>query len=112
MLLTQDELQSLVEVKHRSPHRLLGMHPLGDGSGLVARYAVVNRKLAGMDNDGEMDSQRLRELCNDVVALRSAVENRAGTTRMRPAEDRREDRSCDKFVGMPLKSEYDGDSHE
>src|SRR6059036_1023943 len=37
MLLTQDELQSLIGVKHRSPHQLLGMHPLGDGSGLVAR---------------------------------------------------------------------------
>src|SRR5213078_508170 len=37
MALTQPELQSLLEVKNRSPHQLLGMHPLGDGSGLVAR---------------------------------------------------------------------------
>src|SRR5215471_10414603 len=37
MLLTQEELNSLVEVRHRSPHQLLGLHPLGDGSGLVAR---------------------------------------------------------------------------
>jgi 1,4-alpha-glucan branching enzyme len=37
MVLTQDELRSLVEVKQRSPHQLLGLHPLGDGSGLVAR---------------------------------------------------------------------------
>jgi 1,4-alpha-glucan branching enzyme len=37
MLLTHDELRSLVEVRNRSPHMLLGMHPLGDGSGLVAR---------------------------------------------------------------------------
>ncbi len=37
MVLTQDELRSLVEVRNRSPHELLGLHILGDGSGLVAR---------------------------------------------------------------------------
>jgi hypothetical protein len=29
MLLTKDELHSLVELMHQSPHSLLGMHPLG-----------------------------------------------------------------------------------
>src|ERR1044071_7088476 len=42
MLLTRDELQSLIGVQHRSPHQLLGMHPLGDGSGLVARTFLPN----------------------------------------------------------------------
>jgi len=37
MVLTQDELRSLVEARNRSPHQLLGLHVLGDGSGLVAR---------------------------------------------------------------------------
>lgn len=37
MVLTREELRSLVECNNRSPHQLLGMHPLGDGSGLVAR---------------------------------------------------------------------------
>ncbi len=37
MLLTQEELKSLVELRHSSPHTLLGMQPLGDGSGLVVR---------------------------------------------------------------------------
>ncbi len=37
MILTPDELRSLVELRHASPHTLLGMHPLGDGSGLVVR---------------------------------------------------------------------------
>ena len=37
MLLTKEELRSLVELTHQSPHSLLGMQPLGDGSGLVAR---------------------------------------------------------------------------
>ena len=37
MILKPDELRSLVELKHQSPHTLLGMHRLGDGSGLVVR---------------------------------------------------------------------------
>src|SRR5512143_2936430 len=37
MLLTQAELQSLVEVRQRAPHQFLGMHPLADGAGVVAR---------------------------------------------------------------------------
>ena len=37
MVLTQEELRSLVEVKNRSPHQLLGLHVLGKGKGLVAR---------------------------------------------------------------------------
>ena len=37
MLLSPEELASLVEVRHNSPHQLLGMHPLGDDSGLVVR---------------------------------------------------------------------------
>src|SRR6266404_2121889 len=42
MALTQQELQSLLEVRNRAPHQLLGMHPLGDGSGIVARALVPN----------------------------------------------------------------------
>ncbi len=37
MSLTAEELESLINVQHRSPHTLLGMHRLGDGSGLVVR---------------------------------------------------------------------------
>lgn len=37
MILTPEELRSLVELKHQSPHTLLGMHSLGGKSGLVAR---------------------------------------------------------------------------
>ena len=37
MILTPDELRSLVELKHQSPHTLLGMHALGDKSGIVVR---------------------------------------------------------------------------
>jgi len=40
MLLTPDELQSLVGLKLRSPHHFLGMHPLGSGGGVVVRAFV------------------------------------------------------------------------
>ena len=37
MILSPEELRRLVELKHRSPHAILGMHPLADGSGVVVR---------------------------------------------------------------------------
>jgi 1,4-alpha-glucan branching enzyme len=40
MILTPEELTSLVQIQHRSPHQLLGMHPLGDNSGLVVRALI------------------------------------------------------------------------
>ena len=42
MILTPAELESLVQAQHPSPHQLLGMHPLGDGSGLVVRAFLQN----------------------------------------------------------------------
>jgi 1,4-alpha-glucan branching enzyme len=42
MILTQDELQSLVHARHRAPHQLLGMHSLGDDSGIVIRALLPN----------------------------------------------------------------------
>jgi 1,4-alpha-glucan branching enzyme len=42
MVLTREQLQSLVEVKCRSPHELLGMHSLPDGGGLVVRAVIPN----------------------------------------------------------------------
>src|SRR5208283_1352328 len=44
MILTLDELRSLMELKHQSPHTLLGMHPLGDQSGLVVRALLPDAK--------------------------------------------------------------------
>lgn len=37
MVLTRDELRSLVEARNKFPHDLLGMHLLGEGQGVVAR---------------------------------------------------------------------------
>src|SRR6187401_3135665 len=44
MLLTESELGSLIHATHRSPHTLLGMHPLGDGSGVVVRAFLPDAK--------------------------------------------------------------------
>jgi 1,4-alpha-glucan branching enzyme len=37
MLISADELAALAGASHPDPHALLGMHPLGDGSGIVVR---------------------------------------------------------------------------
>src|SRR6267378_7635536 len=42
MILTQAEVDSLIHALLRSPHQLLGMHPLGDGSGVVVRALLPN----------------------------------------------------------------------
>lgn len=42
MVLSHDELRSLVELRNRCPHTLLGLHSLGDRSGLVARALIPN----------------------------------------------------------------------
>ncbi|MGD1086388.1 MAG: 1,4-alpha-glucan branching protein GlgB, partial [Verrucomicrobiota bacterium] len=42
MTLTKDEADSLVKLRHRSPHELLGMHPLAYGSAVVVRVFAPN----------------------------------------------------------------------
>jgi len=44
MILSPEELHSLVELIHQSPHTLLGMHPLGDKSGVVVRTLLPGAK--------------------------------------------------------------------
>jgi 1,4-alpha-glucan branching enzyme len=42
MILTPAELASIIQCQNRAPHQLLGMHPLGDGSGLIVRAFLEN----------------------------------------------------------------------
>ncbi len=71
MLLTPSELDSLTRLIHRSPHTLLGLHPLGDGSGMVGRamipgavavqlVAVHDRSQSALDL-GRLDSSDIFE---------------------------------------------------
>jgi 1,4-alpha-glucan branching enzyme len=60
MILSPEELKSLVEVQHRSPHQLLGMHPLGDGSGVVVRALIPNAAKAEIVPVMEKDKPRIK----------------------------------------------------
>src|SRR4030081_3716802 len=60
MVLTQDELRSLIGVNLRSPHQLLGMHPLGDGSGVVVRALVPNAKQVEIHPVHEKDKPAIK----------------------------------------------------
>lgn len=58
MILTSDELHSLVELIHQSPHTLLGMHPLGDESGLVVRALLPDAAKIEIQPVHEKDKPR------------------------------------------------------
>ncbi|MCL5098310.1 MAG: 1,4-alpha-glucan branching protein GlgB [Candidatus Omnitrophica bacterium] len=60
MILTAAELESLVKVQHSSPHRLLGMHPLGNGSGLVARAFLPSAREVEVVPVEEPDKPRFK----------------------------------------------------
>ncbi len=60
MVLSHAELESLVQVRHRSPHTLLGMHPLGDGSGVVVRAYVPEAVSVEIEPVHEKQKPRIR----------------------------------------------------
>jgi hypothetical protein len=60
MVLTQEELSGLVGVKSRSPHHLLGLHQLKDGSGLVARALVPNAAKVEFEPVHEKDKPTIK----------------------------------------------------
>ncbi|MCW5553095.1 MAG: 1,4-alpha-glucan branching protein GlgB [Verrucomicrobiae bacterium] len=111
MILSRDELQSLVGLKHRSPHQLLGMHPLGDGSGVVVRAFVPGARAIEIQPTHEKKLPRLklkrvhdaglfegmtREI-NRVYAYDLLVTDHAG----------QEQRSRDPYSFLPTLSEPD-----
>src|SRR5690242_19221654 len=60
MILTPEELASLVQVQNRSPHQLLGMHPLGGGGGLVVRALLPNAAKVEVAPTHEKGKPRLK----------------------------------------------------
>jgi 1,4-alpha-glucan branching enzyme len=48
MILTKAEAESLVQLQHRSPHELLGMHRLAGASGLVVRVLAPQARQAAI----------------------------------------------------------------
>src|SRR5258707_15722573 len=98
MVLTQDELRSLVEVNQRSPHQLLGLHPLGDGSGLVARVLAPNAAKVEIQPGHEKDKPVIKlkrvpktdvfegatKEASRVYAYELVITNHGGTLRPTP----------------------------
>jgi 1,4-alpha-glucan branching enzyme len=111
MVLTPDELRSLLELSHQSPHTLLGMHPLGDGSGLVVRAFQPDAAKIEIQPVHEKDKprfalQRIHESgifegvtrsADRVYAYDLVVTNRQGQTR----------RTRDAFSFLPTLGESD-----
>src|SRR5450631_4836279 len=95
MILTKEELRSLVELTHQSPHSLLGMQPLGDGSGLVVRALLPDAKKIEVQPVHEKDKPKFElkripntdvfegftKLANKVYAYDLVVTDKAGRTR-------------------------------
>ncbi len=69
MILTTEELHSLVELIHQSPHTLLGMHPLGDKPGVVARALLPDAAKVALEPVLEKDKPafELRRIPNTDV---------------------------------------------
>src|SRR5205807_444444 len=63
MILTHDELESLIQATNRNPHQLLGMHPLGDGTGVVVRAFLPNAAAVEAVPVSEKDKPKIKLEC-------------------------------------------------
>ena len=111
MILTRDELHSLVELMHQSPHSLLGMQPLGDKSGLVVRAFLPDAARVEIQPTHEktkpkFELQRIHDAglfegvtksANRVYAYDLVITSHQGQTR----------RTRDAFSFLPTLSEPD-----
>ncbi len=111
MLLTKDELHSLVELIHQSPHSLLGMQPLGGGAGLVVRAFLPDAAKVEVQPVHEKDKprftlQRIHEnglfegttkLASRVYAYDLVITDHQGRTR----------RTRDAYSFLPTLGESD-----
>jgi 1,4-alpha-glucan branching enzyme len=111
MLLTKDELHSLVELTHQSPHSLLGMQPLGDKSGVVVRALLPDVKKVEVQPVHEKDKPKFElnripktdvfegvtQLANAVYAYDLVITNNQGQVR----------RTRDAYSFLPTLGESD-----
>jgi 1,4-alpha-glucan branching enzyme len=111
MLLTKDELRSLVGLIHQSPHTLLGMHPLGDQSGVVVRALLPDAKKVEVQPVHEKDRPKFElkripntdvfegvtTLANAVYAYDLVITDQQGKTR----------RTRDAYSFLPTLGEAD-----
>ncbi len=111
MILSREELRSLVELTHQSPHTLLGMHPLGGGSGLVVRALLPDAAKVAIEPVHEKDKpafelkripktdvfEAVTKSVSKVYAYDLAVTDHQGQTR----------RTRDAFSFLPTLGESD-----
>jgi 1,4-alpha-glucan branching enzyme len=111
MLLTKDELRSLVQLTHQSPHSLLGMQPLGDKSGVVVRAVLADAKKVEVQPVHEKGKPKFElkripntdvfegvtKLANSVYAYDLVITNYQGQTR----------RTRDAYSFLPTLGEAD-----
>ena len=111
MILTPDELRSLVELTHQSPHTLLGMHPLGDKSGVVIRALLPDAQKVEIaptheKNKPKLELQRVPNTdifegvtteAKKVYAYDVVITDKAGQTR----------RTRDAYSFLPTLGESD-----
>jgi 1,4-alpha-glucan branching enzyme len=111
MILSREELRSLVELTHQSPHTLLGMHPLGDNSGLVIRALLPDAAKVEIQPVHEKDKPKLElkripntdvfegvtKLAGKVYAYDLVVTNHQGQVR----------RTRDAYSFLPTLGEAD-----
>src|SRR5271156_2527691 len=111
MILTPDELCSLVELKHQSPHTLLGMHPLGDKSGVVVRAFLPDANKVEIQPVHEKDKPKFElkripntdvfegvtKEANAVYAYDLVITDKSGKTR----------RTRDAYSFLPTLGESD-----
>jgi 1,4-alpha-glucan branching enzyme len=77
MLLTQAELESLTQAKNRAPHELLGMHPLGDGSGVVVRAFLPNAAKVAIEPTHEKKKPRIELTRLDAAGFYEGTSNQS-----------------------------------
>jgi 1,4-alpha-glucan branching enzyme len=111
MILTDAELQSLVQLMHQSPHALLGMNPLGGKSGVVVRALLPdadrievqpvhekNKPSFLLERIGQTDIfEGTTRDANSVYAYDLVVTDRQGKTR----------RTRDPYSFLPTLGESD-----
>src|ERR1035441_5805363 len=109
MLLTKDELHSLVGLMHQSPHMLLGMQPLGGGSGLGVRAFLPDAAKVEVQPVHEPDKprfalKRIHEsgLLEGVPESDTRVSASALVVATHPAQPRR---TRDAFSFLPTLGE-------
>jgi 1,4-alpha-glucan branching enzyme len=111
MVLTHGELDSLVQVRHRSPHTLLGMHPLGDGSGVVVRAFIPDAAEVRVEPTHEKDKpaivlQRLH-VSGLFEGISRAVSRVFAYDLVVTGHDKRTRRTRDAYSFLPTLGETD-----